>query len=72
MLSLRDLFSYNLDYKYGEKLEIRFENSSKKYLVECEDIFKMSNYPVAFFSDHSVRLLFSMRDSDMQYFKEVD
>lgn len=71
MLSLKDLFSYNLDYHYGDKLEVRFENDSTKYEIECEDIFKMSNYPVAFFSGYKVRLLFSMKDSDKEYFKEV-
>ena len=72
MLSLKELLHYNLDWQYGDKLGIYFESNDTKYEIACEDISKIRNYPVIFFSDHEVKLMFAMHDSDKNYFKKVN
>lgn len=71
MLSLKDLFYYNIDYMYSDTLTIQFEGSNIKYNIKCDDLNRISNYPVKRFHGYEVCLLFSMRDSDKKYFKEI-
>lgn len=71
MLSIRDLFIYNLDYEYGDTLIVQFEGSNVKYSITCEDLIKITNYPVYRFHGYEVSLLFNMREEDKQYFKRM-
>lgn len=45
--------------------------SNIKYELKCDDLNRISNYPVQRFHGYEVCLLFSMRDRDKQYFKKV-
>lgn len=71
MLSLRDLFLYNMDYSYNDTLIVQFEGSDEKYELECEDISNITTYPVYRFCGNEVSLLFHMRKEDIIYFRKI-
>lgn len=71
MISLKDLYIHNLGWLCEEELEVQFEGSSDKYLLNLNDIYNITNYPVHHFDGCEVSLCFNMREKDKQYFKKV-
>lgn len=71
MLSLKDLYIYNLGWLCEEELEVQFEGSSDKYLLNLNDIYNITSYPVYRFNGREVSLLFNMREEDKKYFKKL-
>ena len=72
MLSLKDLYIYNLGWLCEEELEVQFEGSSDKYLLKLDDIYNITTYPVYRFEGCKVSLYFNIREEDKKYFKKVD
>ena len=71
MISLRDLYIYNLGWINEPQIFVQFEGSSQEYSLDLEDIYKISTYPVYRFDGIEVSLLFKMREEDKKYFKKV-
>lgn len=71
MLSLKDLYIYNLGWLTENEIYVQFEGSSDKYILDLDNIYLISAYPVYRFSGLDVSVLFHMREEDKKYFKKV-
>lgn len=71
MLSLKDLYIYNLAWLKENEIYVKFEGSSEKYILDLDNIYLISAYPVYRFSGVDVYVLFNMREEDKKYFKKV-
>ena len=72
MISLKDLFLYNMQYKKDDTLIIMFEDSNTQYQLKCSNITSLSEYNLLWFKGNVVRLSSIMKEKDKQYFKKVE